>query len=74
MSENFRRATRSLVEIGKELAFISKCIEDIQLPHNATAATATIRAREARTAAMRMSRQFGYVAYILMGLDEQETE
>jgi hypothetical protein len=74
MSENFRRATRSLVEIGKELAFISKCLEDIQMPHNVTAATATLSAREARTAAMRMSRQFGFVAYVLTGIAEQEAE
>jgi hypothetical protein len=74
MSDDFRRATRSLVDIGKELAFIAKCLEDIQLPHNATAATACQSAREARSAAMRMSRHFGYVAYILTGVDDQETK
>ncbi len=74
MSDDFRRATRSLVDIGKELAFIAKCLEDIQMPHNATAATACQSAREARSAAMRMSRHFGYVAYILTGVVEQETE
>jgi hypothetical protein len=74
MSENFRRATRNLVEIGKELAFISKCLEDIQMPHNVTAATAHQSAREARTAAVRLSREFQYVAYILAGIAEQEAE
>ena len=74
MDENFRRATRDLVEIGKELSFISKCLGDIQMPHSVSAATAMCSAREARSAATRLARHFGFVAYILAGLTDQETQ
>jgi hypothetical protein len=74
MSENFRRAARSLVDIGKELAFISKCLEDIRTPHNVSTYDAMWSARHARSAATRMARNFQGVAYILAGIAEQEAE
>ena len=74
MSNDFRRATRSLVDIGKELAFIAKCLEDIQTPHSVTTVDAMWSARQARSAATRMARGFQYVSYILAGIAEQEAE
>ena len=74
MSNDFRRATRSLVDIGKELAFIAKCLEDIQTPHNVTTVDAMWSARQARSAATRMANNFQYLGYTLKNIAEQEAE
>ena len=74
MSDDFRRATRSLVDIGKELAFIAKCLDDIQTSHSVTTMDAMWSARHARSAATRMANHFQYLGYTLANIADKEED
>jgi hypothetical protein len=74
MSDDFRRATRSLVDIGKELAFIAKCLDDIQTSHSVTTVDAMWSARQARSAATRMANNFQYLGYTLENIADKEAD